>query len=301
MSTLSGTWGSVLLPLSTDGSVDYGRLDAELDALLTAGLAGTYTCGTAGEFHTLEEPEFDALSQVVADRSTSAGVPFHLGASHMSGQVCLSRIRRARALGPAAIQVTLPDWLPLSPSEVDNAIGAMLEEAGPIPLVLYNPPHAKTVCTVAQLASLAQRFGLAGVKVAADLSFYRQLHQAAPQLAIFVPGHELAQAWSAGAAGSYSNVACLSPRGAVAWEALLAERPAEALELGGRIMSFFQEYMTPLKEQGFSNTALDKTLATMGGWAPVGTRVRWPYASVPEQVAHDLAPRARAALPELFG
>ena len=198
MKALGGTWGAVLLPLSDDGSIDFSRLNAELDALLAAGLAGTYTCGTAGEFHTLEEPEFDALSQVVADRSRQAGVPFHIGASHMSGQVCLSRIRRARALSPAAIQVTLPDWLPLSPAEVDNSIEMMAAEAGPVPLVLYNPPHAKTVCTVGQLAGLCHRFGLAGVKVAGPLSFYRQLHEAAPGLAIFVPGHELAQAWGRG-------------------------------------------------------------------------------------------------------
>ena len=67
-------------------------------------------------------------------------------------------------------------------------------------------------------------------------------------------------------------------------------QPAAALELGGRILNFFDTYIAPLKAQGFSNTALDKTLATMGGWAPIGTRVRWPYSSVPGEVAQDLAP-----------
>ena len=101
----------------------------------------------------------------------------------MSGQVCLSRIRRARASAPAAIQVVLPDWLPLSPMEVERALERMLQEADGVPVVLYNPPHAKTVCSPEQLAALAEAFpGMVGVKVAGDDAFYSRLHAAAPQL-----------------------------------------------------------------------------------------------------------------------
>jgi dihydrodipicolinate synthase/N-acetylneuraminate lyase len=297
---LAGTWGTVLLPLRADGAIDFGRLETELEVLLEAGLAGTYTCGTAGEFHALEEAEFDSVSEIVATKSRQAGVPFQLGASHMSAQICLSRVQRARALAPAAIQVVLPDWLPLSTSEVDSAVGRFSEAAGPIPLVLYNPPHAKTRCTTAQLAHLANTFGLAGVKIAEAPAFYEELHTLAPGLLIFVPGHELAASQAPGVAGSYSNVACLAPRGAATWQRQMTDAPADALALGRRIAAFFSAYIAPLKESGFSNTALDKTLATMGGWAPVGTRVRWPYASVPDEVAHRLGGLARNALPELF-
>ncbi len=298
---LRGTWGTVLLPVRPDDSIDLGLLEAELDVLLEVGLAGVYTCGTAGEFHALEEEEFDALSELVATKSRSAGSPFQIGASHMSGQICLSRIRRARQLAPTAIQVVLPDWLPLGPAEVRAAVDRMVAEADPVPLVLYNPPHAKTVCRAEQLANLATEFqALIGVKVASDNSFYAQLHAAAPRLAIFVPGHELADAWRHGASGSYSNVACMGPNGALAWERQMAKDPDEAVALGRRIISFFERYIAPLKAEGYSNPALDKTLAAIGGWAQVGTRVRWPYASVPDEVVARLAPIARAAVPEMF-
>ena len=298
---LRGTWGTVLLPVRPDESIDFDLLGAELDILLHAGLAGVYTCGTAGEFHTLEEGEFDALSELVAGKSQQAGTCFQLGASHMSGQICLSRIGRARSLAPAAIQVVLPDWLPLSPTEVRSSLERMVAAAGPVPLVLYNPPHAKTVCSPDQLAALANSLpGLAGVKVAGDEAFYSRLHEAAPGLAIFAPGHQFAHARHFGAAGSYSNVACLSPAGALKWERQMEDDPAGADELGRRIMAFFDRYMMPLKAMGYSDTALDKTLAAVGGWASVGTRVRWPYASVPDEEVAALAPVARAALPELF-
>lgn len=301
MAPLGGTWGTVLLPIRPDESIDFSALEAELEVLLAVGLAGVYTCGTAGEFHTLDEAEFDALSELVAEKARHAGSAFQIGASHMSGQVSLARIRRARALGPTAIQVVLPDWLPLSPGEVERAVEGMLSAAGDVPLVLYNPPHAKTVCGPEQLAALAQAFtGLVGVKVAGDDAFYSRLHAAAPQLSIFAPGHELAHARRLGAVGSYSNVACLAPAGALAWERRMDEDPAGTEALGARIMAFFDSYMTPLKARGYSNTALDKALAAVGGWASIGTRARWPYASVPEEEIAVLAPLARAALPELF-
>ena len=298
---LRGTWGTVLLPVRPDETIDFDLLGIELDALLEVGLAGVYTCGTAGEFHTLDEGEFDCLSELVSVKAGDVGAAFQIGASHMSGQTCLSRIRRARALAPAAIQVTLPDWLPLSTTEVRVALERMVGLADPVPVVLYNPPHAKTRCSAEQLAALAHELpGLVGVKVAGDDAFYLDLHAAAPDLLVFAPGHELAHARRLGAAGSYSNVACLGPAGALAWEKQMTSDPDGADELGRRIMAFFDRYIGPLKAQGYSNTALDKTLAAIGGWAPVGTRVRWPYAWVPDETVATLAPLARAALPELF-
>ncbi len=61
--SLRGTWGTVLLPIGPDDQIDFDLLGVELDVLLPVGLAGVYTCGTAGEFHTLQEDEFDALSE----------------------------------------------------------------------------------------------------------------------------------------------------------------------------------------------------------------------------------------------
>jgi dihydrodipicolinate synthase/N-acetylneuraminate lyase len=78
-----------------------------------AGLDGLYTNGTAGEFHCLDEAEYDLITDVVAQACQRAGVPCQLGASHMSGQISLRRIRVAAADDPAAIQVILPDWCAL--------------------------------------------------------------------------------------------------------------------------------------------------------------------------------------------
>ena len=300
--TLRGVWGTVLLPLDPDGHIDVRRLRAELDVLTAAGLDGIYAHGTAGEFHELAEDEYDLVSTVVAEHAAAAGVPFQLGAGHMSARLSLDRIRRAARLRPGAIQVILPDWAPLSPEEVVTALAGLAAAAGDIPLVLYNPPHAKTQLGPAALLGLADAVPqLIGIKVAGgDPDWYRAMWPVTARLAVFVAGHTLATGLAQGAAGSYSNAACLSPAGAVAWYATMRSDPAAAADTERRLLGFFAQHITPLQQRGYSNGALDKTLAHTGGWAAIGTRVRWPYRSVPETEAEALRPLARAAVPELL-
>ena len=52
------------------------------------------------------------------------------------------RVRRATALEPAAIQVILPDWWPLTDAEAIDFLHQAADIAAGIPLILYNPPHA---------------------------------------------------------------------------------------------------------------------------------------------------------------
>jgi dihydrodipicolinate synthase/N-acetylneuraminate lyase len=300
--TLRGVWGTVLLPLDPDDHIDWGRLGASLDVLMEAGLDGIYTHGTAGELHTLDEDEYDAINELVAQRCAASGLRFQIGASHMSGQASLARIRRAAALRPAAIQVILPDWVPVGEAEAGRALERMAEAAGGIPIVLYNPPHAKVTLTPPQLGRIASLVpSLIGIKVAGgDADWYAEMHRHAPDLAWFVAGHSLATGRARGAAGSYSNVACMSPVGAVAWYRMMQDRPKDALEVEHRLGQFLASHVLPFQADGYSNPALDKLLAHIGGWAPIGTRIRWPYRWIPESVAEQLRPVARVELPELF-
>ncbi len=300
--TLRGVWGTVLLPLGPAGQIDISRLRAELDVLTSAGLDGIYAHGTAGEFHELAEDEYDLVSTIVAEHAAAAGLPFQLGAGHMSARLSLDRIRRAARLGPGAIQVILPDWVPAQPAEAVAAVTGMAAAAGDIPLVLYNPPHAKTQLGPVELLALADAVPqLIGIKVAGgDPGWYQAMRPVTDRLAVFVAGHTLATGLPQGAVGSYSNVACLNPFGAVAWYATMRSDPARAVDTERRLLRFFGQHITPLQQRGYSNGALDKTLAHIGGWADIGTQVRWPYRSVPETEAAALRPLARTAIPELL-
>ncbi|MGZ0146374.1 dihydrodipicolinate synthase family protein [Kribbella sp. WER1] len=286
--SLRGVWATLLLPLNADDSIDWGRLQSQAQVLGETSLAGVYAHGTAGEFQTLTEDEFDRVNDVLA----AVGKPFQIGASHPSAQVQLSRVERAAKLAPGAIQVIAPDWLPLNPTEMLDFLRRVGETADGVPLVLYNPPHAKTAVTPEQLCELAEAVpSLIGLKTAGgDRAWFDAALRSGP--AIFVPGHFLASMSALGAHGSYSNVAALSPNGAVA--------TAHDLDVERRIAEFFAAHVVPLQQAGLSNPALDKFLAAVGGWADVGTRVRWPMqAATAEQVA-AARPAARDLLPELF-
>ena len=299
---LSGTWGAVLLPLNADDSIDLPALTAHVEALLAAGLSGLYTNGTAGEFHTQTEDEFDQVSQCVAERCTSRGVPFQLGVGHMSAQVSRERLRRIRALAPSAVQVILPDWVPVAPAEAEAFLMVMAELADPIGLVLYTPAHAKRPLDLAATARLrASVPGLVGVKMPdGHASWYASMRRLLPKFSVFVPGHHLASGRLQGASGSYSNVACVSPWGAQAWFGQMTDDPKGAIEFEQRLLAFFQEHVSPLAAQGLCPAAMDKALCAAGGWCPMPPRLRWPYRYADENQVRQIGTAARIRLPELF-
>ncbi|WP_165368297.1 hypothetical protein [Phytoactinopolyspora endophytica] len=92
----------------------------------------------------------------------------------------------------------------------------------------------------------------------------------------------------------------MMPAGAVAWYELMQADMPRALDVERRIGELFDLHVAPLQASGLSNPALDKFLAAMGGWAGVGTRVRWPYRSAPSSAVDQARRDARAVLPELL-
>lgn len=297
-----GNWATLLLPINADESIDYTRLDDELHYLTHAGVNGLYTNGTAGEFYTQTEDEFDRIHELVAARCEAAQLPFQIGASHMSFQISLERIRRSVALKPSAFQVILADWFPLREAEMITCLERFAEAAAPVNLILYNPPHAKRVLTPAQIGALKRAVPqLVGVKVAGgDANWYAEMRQHCADLSVFVPGHHLATGYEQGAAGAYSNVACLHPIGAQRWYDLMRVDLPAALEIERRIRQFFDEYITPyITQQQYPNGAVDKLLSVIGGWADIGSRLRLPYRWIDAEEAPRLREIAERMIPEI--
>lgn len=300
---LKGNWCTLLIPIGADDQIQWDLLASEMDALVSIRPDGIYSNGTAGEFHNQTEAEFDRISELLATKCHAAGIPFQIGASHPSPQLSMERIIRTVGLKPSAFQVILPDWVVASSSEQDDFLDRLAAVAEGIPLVLYNPPHAKTVLSPDELSALADRHpALIGLKTAGgDASWYRSMEWSRDRFSVFVPGHLLASGYVTGVAdGAYSSVACLSPLGAQRWWDQMQSDPAGALDIERRINAFFEESIIPFKQAGYSNPALDKLLAAAGGWSPIGTRLRWPYRFISEEEVSRVAANARKWLPDLF-
>lgn len=302
-SDIKGNWGTLLIPISENDAIDFKRLEDEIDTLIQMGVSGIYSNGTAGEFYNQTEDEFDHISQLLAQKCNAAGMPFQIGACHVNPIMAKSRVARAAQLQPGAIQVILPDWSAPAMPEVIAYLQVLAETAAPVPLVLYNPPHAKRKLLPEEYGQLkAAGIHLVGCKTAGgDESWYADMKTYAGELSLFVPGHHLATGVQLGAHGAYSNVACLHPRAAQGWyEMMLTDMP-RALQIQDTIQAFIKTHILPyILDKGFSNQAVDKLLAAIGNWAPVGTRLRWPYKGIDEKEVAPLRTIARNMMPEFF-
>ena len=283
---LRGNWATLLLPIRPDQSIDYDLLEAEVSHFGAAGVSGAYSNGTAGEFYTQTEEEFDRVNRILAEACERLRIPFQIGVSHMSPQLSLDRLRRARAWEPSGFQVILPDWYPPTMEDVHRFLDVMAASADPIPLIVYNPPHAKRKLVPPEWAEIVDRHpAVVGIKVAGgDADWYEAMRPVLDKISVFIPGHNLATGLSRVARGAYSNAACMTPRGAQRWYELCVSDPAEGLKLEEKIGRFFAGTVTPLMTaRRLPNMAADKMLAVAGGWLPgFTTRVRWPYEGAPE-------------------
>lgn len=300
---LAGIWGAVLLPLGCDGEIDWVALTEEIEILCESDVAGIYTNGSAGEFHNQTEAEFDRISETVSQVARNSGKDFQIGVSCTNPRVARQRLARVRELRPNAVQFTLPDWWPPTDVEAMRFVDGMQLAAQDTALIIYNPPHAKVRLSLAQISKFRSVApGLVGAKMpGGDASWFEARRNLDSGFSVFVPGHTIASGRPQGADGSYSNVACLSPNGAVRLWNLVETDTAAATEIESRIVKFLGEFVLPLARQGgLSDPALDKLLAAAGNWGPVGPKLFWPYSSATKDDVITIGQAAMDALPELF-
>ena len=300
-----GNWATLLLTTDIQGVIDYSRLSDEIDVLIAARPNGIYCNGTAGEFYSLTENEFDEIASLLAGKCSDAQIPFQIGASHAFPHMTLDRLMRIKHLKPCAVQVILPDWFPTTLEESISFLGKVEEVSDGISLVLYNPPHAKRQLEPEEWAVVKREVkSLQGLKVFdhnGDAGWYSRVRQHSSGLSVFIPGNRLCTGIKEGAHGSYSNMSCLNPFAAQKWYDLICIDMEAASDLEKRINKFITQFIAPLiNVHGYSNQACDRFMALLGGWADIGEYMRWPYRSVPKLLAEDIRNDAADLIPEFF-
>lgn len=298
-----GNWATLLLPLNNDDSINYEQLEYEIDVLISCRVNGIYSNGTAGEFYNQTEEEFDRVQTLLASKCNAAAMPFQIGCSHMSPKISLERLKRSKKLLPSAMQIVLPDWFVPSMPEIIDFLKVMTEAADPIGLVLYNPPQAKRKLSPGDFVEILNAgIPLVGCKVAGgDEQWYEEMKNLPVPFSVFIPGHHLATGISSGAHGAYSNVSCLNPEFAQWWYNGIREGNKNSIELQDRIQQFMDEYIVPyIRDRGYSNQAVDKFMAAVGGWTTISTQLRWPYRAIPQDHVLPMRKVCASLLPEAF-
>ena len=193
---ITGNWATLLLPITKEDinkeDIDFDLLAAQIDYFIEAKVDGIYSNGTAGEFYTQSEQEFEQISQLLATKCKQAGVPFQIGASHCHPNESVARAQFAASLNPTAIQVILPNWFPCNTETALTFLKKVESVCNGVPLILYNPPHAKVCLSAQQLKTLFDEVEtLVGFKLP-RITDEIAATGLAQDASIFVAGHFLA-------------------------------------------------------------------------------------------------------------
>lgn len=295
--TIKGNWATLLLPIENE-AINYMLLAEQIDYFIAAGVDGIYSNGTAGEFYTQTEEEFERISELLATKCSAVGMPFQIGASHCHPQDAVRRAQFAATLQPTAIQVILPNWFPCNTQTALIFLRKVESVCQGIPIILYNPPHAKVCLTAEQLRIMFDEIDtVVGFKLPriTDEIVATGLPQKA---SIFVAGHFLATDAYVGAKGAYSNVCCLGPKATQTWTQQCLMLDPQALETEQRIQQFMNEEIAPfILEEGYCNAAVDKFMATMGTWSGITPTMRFPFESVPAECLKKARQAQKALIP----
>ena len=135
---LSGTITALVTPFATDGSVDYGRLQALVEAQTAAGIEGICSVGTSGESPTLSHEEHHkVIEKTIEFAQGKCKIVAGTGANSTSEAISLTKATIDMGGADACLQVT-PYY------NKPNAEGLYrhfmtVADLG-LPVILYNVP-----------------------------------------------------------------------------------------------------------------------------------------------------------------
>jgi len=162
---LSGVFPPLPTTFDSSGDVDTKAICANVDRLMTTGLAGVLALGSNGEAGLLTEAEGDMVVEAVR-----RSVPDHrvllVGVGRESTRGTIDAAKRAAALGATAVLVRPPSYFKTQMT-ADALIAHFraVADNSPVPVLLYNlPGPTGIVLTVPIVTALADHPNVAGMK-----------------------------------------------------------------------------------------------------------------------------------------
>jgi 4-hydroxy-tetrahydrodipicolinate synthase len=264
-----GILPAVTTPFDASGEVDAAALQANIRALLDAGVHGIVGTGTMGEAGSLSIEERRAvIAAIVA--AVDGRVPVVAGVSAGTPAHAIGYAADAAAEGAAALMCLPPLGYRGDEREV-VAFYAAVAEAGGLPLMAYNNPEASGVDMAPELIA---RIGAGVENVVAVKECSGDVRRIpallnTTDLEILVGGDDWAlEGFCAGATGWVSGVADVAPAECVALYAhCRADELEAARELYGRLLPLARFDMDPKLVQYFK-AAMDEVGLAGGATRP---------------------------------
>ncbi|MFW6335580.1 MAG: 4-hydroxy-tetrahydrodipicolinate synthase [Phycisphaeraceae bacterium] len=161
---IAGTLTAMITPFR-DGSIDYARLDQQIERQIAGGVDGLVPCGTTGESPTLSHDEHRRLIEHVVDK-VAGRVKVVAGTGSNATAEALELTRHAKDAGADAALVVNPYYNKPTQEGLYRHFALLADEVG-LPIVLYNIPGRTGVAlTPATVARLAEHDAVIAIKEA---------------------------------------------------------------------------------------------------------------------------------------
>ena len=269
---VAGAFASVILPFRAAGRIaldlrriDKAALEAQLAALVEAGVAGFFAADASGELAALSPGERFRVHSTLMEAAGDAGLPAVLDAVAEDLDGALARIAAGASLEPPAWSVS-----PAAFEDEDRVLAelaALARAAAPASLVLEEPrAGAFDAALLARWSHAVPQ--IVGARVLPrDGERWAGLARVTEDLALFAAGREWASAARWGARSSSSELVALWPPAAALFAELLENDVQHALRLERRFQHFLEAAALPLLRRAPA-AELERLLARAGGWCP---------------------------------
>jgi 4-hydroxy-tetrahydrodipicolinate synthase len=254
----TGILPAVTTPFDARGEVDPDALEANVHALLDAGVHGIVGTGTVGEAAGLSASERRLVLETIAS-AAGGRVPVVAGVSAATASAAIGFAADAAAAGAVGLMLLPPLGYRADAPELE-AFYAAVADASALPVILYNNPEATgTDLAPAVIARLGERVdGLVAVKeCSGDVRRIPALLHCS-DLEVLVGGDDWAlEGFCAGATGWITGVADVAPAECVAlFEHCRAGELEAARAIYARLLPLARFDMTPKLVQ-FFKAAMD--------------------------------------------
>ena len=277
--TLKGMWAGMPVPWTAEDHLDEDALRENVRRMCRAGAHGVYTHGTTGEFYAQTPGEWRRVAQITVQECQPFRTPTQVGCTALWTAEVIRRAEFAQEIGADGIQVAFPFWLPLTDAEAVGFLKEVTRQVPGMPVTLYNTGRSKKPLTSDLLKRiLDQEIPLIGCKGVGSEEEVASFLGLAPWLRIFVGEDKLADWWHAGVRGSYSSLVYACPKLMLRYFQLCEAGDPQAVEIGKGLQRLSREFVVPLLQEGFWDTAFDRTFAAATGFLTGSLlRSRPPY------------------------
>ncbi|MFF2315269.1 dihydrodipicolinate synthase family protein [Arthrobacter sp. NPDC058097] len=160
---LKGILAAVVTPFDSDGNVDIGGIERQVDFILGGGAHGVVSTGSTGEFNSLSLEEQKTVNAAYAKAAKGRGFAI-AGAGAVTTEAAIELTEAAAEAGADAVMIVPPFYDTLNFDELLAHYKA-ISEAVDLPIMYYNLPSVTGVdLTPAQFAQLGRETNVTSYK-----------------------------------------------------------------------------------------------------------------------------------------